>query len=395
MNTSVTLEQKLEDQLPANSQLTAEQNSPDQSLPEPGLTSFRACSPYIDDSLMVAHKACANSAWNNLLVTLQAANVKLSTTEGHICPPARSMRALGFDIDLDLGTVSLPIHKLHEMLDFVSYVLQAPFVTRHDIKKLLGRISRCIMVIREGRQFISRLLLLLQGPVLPSHTKVTLPDAARDDLQWWLTYGPKLNTRVLISLQTLPLTSVFLVDGRSDPDGLASVGGLCYHTKEFFSMLVPQLFKDEPIHVIEAIALLAACRLWVPKMPGGHLIPVGSDNQAVVLSFQHGRAKEASLAAMSSLLWGVFARSSCTFYLRYVPSKENSSDRVPRLNKSHVSFLLSQNWQQLHLPVSFFSLDESKPFIYQEETLSALHPQAPSCSNSPSHRVQSEPSTAI
>ena len=83
----------------------------------------RACSPYIDDSLQVAHRACANSYWQNLLNIFSAANIQLSTTEGHICPPSRVMTALGFVLDLDKGTVSLPQHKLFEMLDFAAYVL--------------------------------------------------------------------------------------------------------------------------------------------------------------------------------------------------------------------------------------------------------------------------------
>ena len=163
------------------------------------------------------------------------------------------------------------------------------------------------MVVREGRRFIGRLLIMLQGPPLPSNTLVPLPEGAREDLSWWLTYGPKLNARTLLTLPTLPLQSVYLVDGRVDPHAPSTVGGLNYHTREFFSMVVPNVFEDEPIHVIEAIALLAASRLWVSKMPPGHLIPIGSDNQAVVLSFQHGRAKEKNSAAMALLLWGVFS----------------------------------------------------------------------------------------
>ena len=318
----------------------------------------RACSPYIDDSLQVSHKACATSAWENLLAVFQATNVKLSATEGHVCPPSRSMRALGFDLDLDSGTISLPIHKLHEMLDFASHFHQRGTVTRQDIKRLLGRISRCIMVVREGRRFIGRLLLLLQGPPLPANTPVQVPDSAKQDLEWWLTYGPKLNAKTLLSLPPLPLSSVFLVDGRVDPSQPATVGGLNYHTKEFFSMSVPANFENEPIHVIEAIVLLAASRLWVSKMPHNNLIPIGSDNQAVVLAFQHGRAREPNLAAMARLLWGVFATSTYSFYLRYVPSKENSSDGISRLNQLHVNFLRSQSWTQLLLPDSFFSLDE-------------------------------------
>ena len=110
------------------------------------------------------------------------------------------------------------------------------------------------MVIREGRRFIGRLLLLIQGPQLPANTPVSLPDGAKEDIQWWLTYGPKLNSKTLLSLPSLPLTSVFLVDGRVDPGSPPSVGGLCYHTKEFFSMTVPSFFYDKPIHIKEAIA---------------------------------------------------------------------------------------------------------------------------------------------
>ena len=330
------------------------------------MASYRANSPYIDDSLLVAHRACANSAWDNLHNVLSAANIKLSSTEGHVCPPTHCMRALGFDINLDEGTISLPQHKLQEMLEFAAYVLEADQITRQDIKKLVGRISRCIMVIREGRRFLSRLLLLLQGPPLPANTVVPIPDGAKKDLRWWLTYGPRLNSKTLLTLQTLPLTSVFLVDGRVGTGSPPTVGGLCYHTSEFFSMEVPSCFHHQPIHIIEAIALLAASRLWVPKMPDGFIIPIGSDNQAVVLSYQHGRAKEPSLAAMARLLWGVFATSTCSFYLRYVPSHENSSDGVSRLNPQHINFLRSQKWKQLILPKEYFAIDEDFPFSYQE-----------------------------
>ena len=258
------------------------------------------------------------------------------------------------------------------MLQLANSILLAEQVTKQDIKRLLGRISRCIMVIREGRRFIGRLLLLLQGPQLPSNTVVPLPDGAKQDIKWWLTYGPRLNTKALLSLPLLPLSSVFLVDGRRDSSGPASVGGLNYHSKQFFSMTVPPEFYDEPIHVIEAIALLSASRFWVSSLPPGHLIPIGSDNQAVVLSFQHGRAKEKSLAAMARLLWGVFAMSSSTFYVRYVPSKENSSESVSRLYQRHKAFLTSNNWTRLSLPDSYFSLDEENPFLYQEETPTVL-----------------------
>ena len=203
---------------------------------------------------------------------------------------------------------------------------------------------------------------------MPSNLPVQLPQGAKDDLLWWIKHGPQLNSKTLISPPTLPLTSVYLVDARGmSVDQPASVGGLCYFTQQFFSMVAPPQFQNQPIHVLEAIVLLAASRLWVPMLPNGHIIPIGSDNQAVVAAFQHGRAKDQYLASMSRLLWGVFATSSCSFHLCYVPSQHNSSDGVSRLDKNHIQFLLSQDWQQIHLPDVFFSLDELNPFGYKEE----------------------------
>ena len=133
-------------------------------------------------------------------------------------------------------------------------------------------------------------------------------------------------------------------------------------------MTEPEEFHQDPVHVIETFALLAASRVWVPLLPEGHLIPIGSDNQPVIAAFQYGKAREPRLAALARLLWGVFATSTCSFHLRYVPSKQNSSDGVSRLNSQHIAFLLAQGWQQLVLPSSYFSLDESQPFAYQQES---------------------------
>ena len=110
------------------------------------------------------------------------------------------------------------------------------------------------MVIKEGKGFLVRLLLLLQGPSLPPNTLVVVPEGARQDVQCWLICGPH-NTKTLFTLPLLPLASVFLLNWRVDCEGPSSVGGLKYHTQQFFSMTVPESFHYELVHIIEAIAL--------------------------------------------------------------------------------------------------------------------------------------------
>ena len=327
----------------------------------------RGTSTYIDDTLLAAHKACAVSAWQNVLGANEAANIKLSTTPGHVSPPGRSVIALGFLVDCDSGSVSLPPEKLGEMLVLAAQVLEAGSCTRKTLQMLLGRLARVIMVVREGHRFIGRLLSLIQGPQVPPSHLISLTEEAAQDLLWWLRHGPLLNARTVVTMPVLSGEAVILTDGRGKGVGnLPSVGGLCYNSKEYFSMVVPATYHEAPVHVIEAVALLAACRRWVPGLPPGCVVPVGCDNMGVVMSYQGGKARNRYLAAAARLLWGVFAMSGSVISLRYVPSSQNSSDGVSRLKADHCSFLDENGWVRVVLADDLFSLDEDSPVVFKE-----------------------------
>ena len=135
------------------------------------------------------------------------------------------------------------------------------------------------------------------------------------------------------------------------------------------------------------MALLVACRVWVPSLPPDHLVPVGCDNTAVIQSYLGGKAKNKYLAAAVRLLWGVFAVAGCVVSLRYVPSAANSSDVVSRLRRDHCEFLDGHGWEKLVLPDSFFDLDEDSPFLYQGEMPGGSRRPRSGCGHSPSPKV--------
>ena len=123
------------------------------------------------------------------------------------------------------------------------------------------------------------------------------------DLHWWSVYGRFVNCRSLFSLPVLSREAVFLVDGRgSSAVGLPSVGGLCYSRKEFFSCEVPERFEKVAVHVVEALALIVAVRLWVPQLPSQSVIPVGSDNQSVIAAVNLGKPCDKNLAALARVV---------------------------------------------------------------------------------------------
>ena len=238
-----------------------------------------------------------------------------------------------------------------------------------QLKVLLGRMARVVMVVLAGRRFMNRLLLLLQGPQRPGSTVVILSSGALEDLSWWLIYGRKLNNRVLFSTSRPCERALFVVDGRGrSNDGPPSIGGLCHELMKFFSVEVPQDLYDAPVHIIEAAALLVACRLWVHYLGHHGAITVGSDNVAVVESVRHGKPRDSQLGSMVRLLWGLFAEVGADCFCVYVPSSQNTSDGVSRCNKMDVDFLLSQGWTQDHPDPILFSFKESDPFLCQEGT---------------------------
>ena len=225
------------------------------------------------------------------------------------------------------------------------------------LKSLLGRMAR---QSRAGRRFINRLLETVQGPFRPTNTLITLSNGQREDLSWWVRYGVLLNTRAVISLPPMPRKAVIVTDGRgSSSEGPPSIGGLCYPLKEYFSTVVADEFHDSPVHVIEAVALVVAVRLWIECLGGQSLVPIGCDNMAVVAAVNRDRSKEPSLSATARLVWSMFRRIGSTCHLRYVSTDLNASDGVSRLNSAHTKFLSDSGWKGVSVDSSYCSLVES------------------------------------
>ena len=323
-------------------------------------SAYRCTLPYIDGGLMVLHRDVAASFWRNVLTVFKAFNIKISSTQSHICPPARQITALGFDIDLDQGTISIPQAKITELITWLLYIKGKEEVALSDMKKLLGRIMRVAMIVECGRRFVNRLLDMLRGPLRPGTALVPVSPAVAADLNWWLYTAPKLNSKTVIIPAFLPQTQSFVVDGRGrllsgEPP---AVGGLFYPKKQFFSLSVPSSLAHLPIHVTEAVALLVAVRLWVPSMPSGSRTTVGSDSMPVVDSVNYGRPKEKHLQVTSRLIWHYLAVSQVQLTLEYVPTKDNPADSLSRLDRGEVDRLLGLGWTQLAVPAELFSLSE-------------------------------------
>ena len=320
----------------------------------------RVTMPYIDDGLVACTRAVAESFWANILLTFRVLNIKTSTTPAHICPPSRKITALGFFIDLDEGTMSIPEEKLAELVTWVEFISRRSEVTLSDIKKLLGRMLRVSMIVEVGRRFVNRLLTVLQGPTRPGGLAVPVTSEMKADLHWWRYTAPKLNTKCLLDPPVFDLSTQYMVDGRGklgtgEPP---AVGGLHFERKEFFSMEVPPSFSQAPIHVVEAVAFLVAARAWIKYLQRDSVCLAASDSMPVVDSVRGGRPRDSTLQAVVRLLWHLHAAHQVQLHLSYVQTKENKADLLSRLDQGEVMRLKGLGWRQITIPVADFSLEE-------------------------------------
>ena len=124
------------------------------------------------------------------------------------------------------------------------------------------------------------------------------------DLNWWSYTAPRLNNKCLISPPIFKLDAQYMVDGRGklatgEPP---AIGGLNFLRQEFFSLSVSSQHHEAPIHVVEAVALLVAARVWVEHLPRDSVSVVASDSMPVVDSVNHGKPRDPSLQATTRLL---------------------------------------------------------------------------------------------
>ena len=123
-----------------------------QTSGEPDQSAYRATLPYIDDGLLVMHKAVAEAFWRNIRAVFKVLNIKISETSSHICPPSQKIT----------------------------------------------------MVVECGRRIVKRILDVLRSPVVPGTTLISITPEVAADLNWWLYTGPKLNARAVIQPVHLP-----------------------------------------------------------------------------------------------------------------------------------------------------------------------------------------------
>ena len=251
---------------------------------------------YLDDFMGIS---APRTAFDDYALTgslLQALGLQESSHKA--CPPSTRVTCLGVLFDTINFTMSVTPERLLELqTELLPKWLTKKSATKTELQSLIGKLAFVSKCVRPGRLFLTRILDTLRS-LRRNHHRVKLSAEFRKDIRWWMRFINVYNGVSLIPTQLWSAPdSLFSTDAC-----LTGCGGMS--SEQYFHVEFPQevLLQFPTIHLLEALAIVIALRLWGRQFRGLRIM-VYCDNVSVVSSLNSGRVQDKLLAVCLREIW--------------------------------------------------------------------------------------------
>ena len=269
-----------------------------------------------------------NTARKHLASLRQTMN-QLGLEEAHhkATEPTQSLVWIGILFDLPTMTMSIPPQKIEQTLQQVQFWLSRTHIPVSKLQTLIGQLAHIVKCCPAGRTFMARLYDTLARQTGNTVTPITVP--VRQDLRWFRQLLPNFTgVRLMRQLTThLTLTADACLTG---------IGAVT--TTEFYSVKLPLevLQRNLSITLLEMLNILVAARLWAHTWSNKNIM-IFSDNMAVVVTLQAGRAHNGFLRAATRELWFIAAKHDIHIVIRHRPGASQDMATADALSRAHLS----------------------------------------------------------
>ena len=281
---------------------------------------------YVDDFIGAEPSyLAASKAFNNFIRLCELLGIDLAKDK--CFPPCVRLIWLGFHLDAECMSISIPKEKLEKVLKECDGWLRRPKASKKALQSLVGRLNHISSCISPGRKFLSRVLRALSK----AHNSlyVQVDDELRRDVSWFRQFAKQFNGVSLIPPKVPP---VWLIECDS-----CLTGGGAYSPKTYFAEEYDHDFaaKFNTIHELEAINLVEAVASLSPVHPQGLEISINTDNMASACALESGRCSDPVLGMCARELWLFAAVASCTISVHHKPG--STLILADALSRAHLS----------------------------------------------------------
>ena len=189
--------------------------------------------------------------------------------------PSTCIDYLGFRLDTMSMTVHLPEEKITRLSALLQSWIGRKACTKHELESLIGQLQHASAVLRPGRSFLRRMIILSKSKRKPSHP-LRLNMGFRSDLAWWILF-----------LQSWNGLSLMSAVGREKPaftvtsDASGSWGCGAYFSTHWFQLQWSPAAATKSIAFLELLPIIIAGLIWGRQWTG-KTVQCQCDNQVVV-----------------------------------------------------------------------------------------------------------------
>ena len=101
--------------------------------------------------------------------------------------PQTCLEYLGFELDTIKGEIRLPEEKLQRLETLLQSWDGKKSCTKHDLDSLIGQLQHATNVMKPGRSFLRRMIVLAKLAQKPWH-HIRINASFKADLAWWKTF---------------------------------------------------------------------------------------------------------------------------------------------------------------------------------------------------------------
>lgn len=249
---------------------------------------------YLDDfGGCHASKQKAQQAYSRFKALAKELGLQLADQK--CCPPNTSMEWLGYQINTEAMSVTIPAAKLQEILAECRLWLDRRHATKTMIQQLVGKLIFLCNCVQQGRKFMARILATLRDMKDRQWTSVSAQ--FRADVDWFCKYAEQANGILLCA----PVKEQFHLECDSSLYGAGGNSDSEYYTWEYstdHTTRYPCIYQLEAVNIVVAYKTLAD---YYPATPTH--VTIWTDNITSSFALQTGRTKDQVLGSCARELW--------------------------------------------------------------------------------------------